>query len=177
MKRIIEVVPYQSNWPSDFIKEADAIQSILKNEIIGIYHIGSTSIVGLSAKPVIDILIEVKNINAIDPYNSQMEGLQYIPKGEFGMEGRRFFIKGLIHRTHHVHIFETGHPDIIRHLNFRDYMLSHPDDAKAYETLKLELAQQFRYDNDGYCDGKDAFIKEMDRRASLWKLEKTNELS
>ena len=177
MKRIIEVVPYQSNWPSDFIKEADAIQSILKNEIIGIYHIGSTSIVGLSAKPVIDILIEVKNINAIDPYNSQMEGLQYIARGEFGMEGRRFFIKGLIHRTHHVHIFETGHPDIIRHLNFRDYMLSHPDDAKAYETLKLELAQQFRYDNDGYCDGKDAFIKEMDRRASLWKLEKTNELS
>ena len=170
MKRIIEVVPYQSNWPSDFTKEADAIQSILKNEIIGIYHIGSTSIVGLSAKPVIDILIEVKKIDAIDQYNPQMESLQYIAKGEFGMEGRRFFIKGLIHRTHHVHIFETGHPDIARHLNFRDYMLSHPDEAKAYESLKLELAQQFRYDNDGYCDGKDDFIKEIDRRATLWKL-------
>lgn len=170
MKRIIEVVAYQSNWPSDFIKEADAIQSILKNEIIEIYHIGSTSIVGLAAKPVIDILIEVKKIDAIDQYNPQMESLQYIAKGEFGMEGRRFFIKGLIHRTHHVHIFETGHPDIARHLNFRDYMLSHPDEAKAYESLKLELAQQFRYDNDGYCDGKDDFIKEIDRRATLWKL-------
>ena len=169
MKRIIEVVPYQSNWPSDFIKEADAIQSILKNEIIEIYHIGSTSIVGLAAKPVIDILIEVKKIDAIDQYNPQMESLQYMARGEFGIEGRRFFIKGLIHRTHHVHIFETGHPDIARHLNFRDYMLSHPDEAKAYEALKLKLAQQFRYDNDGYCDGKDDFIKEMDRRATLWK--------
>lgn len=170
MNRIIEVVPYQSNWPSDFIKEADSIQSILKNEMIEIYHIGSTSIVGLAAKPVIDILIEVKKIDTIDQYNPQMESLQYIARGEFGMEGRRFFIKGLIHRTHHVHIFKTRHSDITRHLNFRDYMLSHPDEAKAYQALKLELAQQFRYDNDGYCDGKDEFIKEMDRRATLWKL-------
>lgn len=172
MKRIIEVVPYNEQWPSDFLKEADKIQTILQNEMIGINHIGSTSIVGLSAKPIIDILIEVKNIHAIDQYNPQMEALQYITKGEYGMKGRRFFLKGPIHRTHHVHIFETGHPDIARHLNFRDYMLSHPDDAQAYEALKRHLAKQFRYDSDGYCDGKDAFIKEMDQKASRWKSEK-----
>lgn len=166
--RIIEVVPYNSKWSEEYLRESEGIRSIMNNEIINMYHIGSTSIPGIYAKPVIDILIEVKDINDIDNYNKGMESLRYIAKGEFGIEGRRFFIKGLYNRTHHIHIFQTGNHEIARHLNFRDYMIAHPEEAKHYEDLKKELAIKFRYDIDGYSAGKDTYIKEIDRKAKRW---------
>lgn len=92
--RIIEVVPFNSEWKGEYFKEAGRIRSIMKNEIIKIYHIGSTSIPGIYAKPIIDILIEVSDIDNVDKYNKGLESLGYIAKGEFGIEGRRFFIKG-----------------------------------------------------------------------------------
>lgn len=72
-------------------------------------------------------------------------------------------------RTHHVHIFQAGNPEIEGHLNFRDYMIAHPEDAAAYGELKRTLAEKFRYDIEGYINGKDTtFIKEMDKRAEEW---------
>lgn len=166
--RVIEVVPHNSNWKGEFYKEAERIRNTMKDEIVGIHHIGSTSIPGIYAKPVIDILAEVKDISKVDDYNSRMQELGYIAKGEFGINGRRFFIKGLYERTHHIHVFQTGNPEIARHLRFRDYMIAHPDDARAYEELKKELACKYRYDPAGYVDGKDTFIKEVDRKAEEW---------
>jgi GrpB-like predicted nucleotidyltransferase (UPF0157 family) len=97
-----------------------------------------------------------------------MKKLGYIPRGENGIPGRRYFLKGLYDRTHHVHIFQTGNPEIKRHLNFRNYMIAHLEDAAAYSELKRNLADKFRFDIEGYINGKDAFIKEMDRRAEEW---------
>jgi GrpB-like predicted nucleotidyltransferase (UPF0157 family) len=162
--RVIEVVPYDPKWKDDYLKESEIIKGIMKDEIIETYHIGSTSIPGIAAKPVIDILVEVGDINNIDSYNRDMEKLGYIAKGEYGIQGRRFFMKGLYNRTHHVHIFQTGNPEISRHINFRDYMIQHSDEARKYGDLKKELAVKFRYDIDGYCKGKDAFIKDIDRK-------------
>ncbi|WP_432665288.1 GrpB family protein [Wukongibacter baidiensis] len=166
--RIIEVVPYNSQWRDEYQREAEKICSTMPNEIVEIHHIGSTSIPNIHAKPVIDILIGVKDIEKVDKYNKGMEELGYIPKGELGILGRRFFLKGLYNRTHHVHIFQAGNPEIERHLNFRDYMIAHPDKAKNYEELKKDLAAQFRYDNVGYCNGKDAFVKDIDKKAEEW---------
>lgn len=163
--RVIEVVPYNFKWKEEYLKEAGIIRDIMKNEINNIYHIGSTSIPGIYAKPIIDILIEVKDIENVDNYNKDLESLGYIAKGEFGIEGRRFFMKGLYHRTHHVHAFQTGNSEIARHLNFRDYMIAYPDEAKRYEDLKKELAIKFRYDIDGYCAGKDTYLKQIDKKA------------
>lgn len=163
--RVIEVVPYNFKWKEKYLKEAGRIRNIMQNEINKIYHIGSTSIPEIYAKPIIDILIEVKDIDNVDNYNKGLESLGYIAKGEFGIEGRRFFIKGLYNRTHHVHAFQTDNPEIARHLNFRDYMIAYPDEAKRYEDLKQELAIKFRYDIDGYCAGKDTYIKEIDKKA------------
>jgi GrpB-like predicted nucleotidyltransferase (UPF0157 family) len=91
--------------------------------------------------------------------------------GEFGIPGRRYFRKsdaaGI--RTHHVHTFQVGSPEIERHLVFRDYMIAHPDDAQNYSELKHLLAKQYPNDIDGYMDGKDEFIKEMDRKAAAWR--------
>ena len=166
--RVIEVVPYNSQWEEEYRKEAKEISSIMSDEIVEIHHIGSTSIPNIHAKPVIDILIGVKDIENVDKHNKEMEKLGYIAKGEFGIPGRRFFLKGLYNRTHHVHIFQTGNTEIERHLNFRDYMISHPEEAKYYGALKKELATKFRHDNEGYCNGKDTFIKDIDKKAEEW---------
>lgn len=163
--RVIEVVPYNPKWKEEYLKEAEKIRNIMKEDIIKIHHIGSTSIPGMSAKPVIDILVEVVDINNVDNYNIDMEKLGYIAKGEYGIEGRRFFMKGLYNRTHHVHIFQWDSSEVRRHLNFRDYMISHPEDAKLYAELKKELAVKFRYDIEGYCNGKDNFIKDINKKA------------
>jgi GrpB-like predicted nucleotidyltransferase (UPF0157 family) len=166
--RVIEVVPYNPKWKDEFSNEAEIIKKIMGNEITEIHHIGSTSIIGIYAKPIIDILIEVKDIGNVDSYNLQMEDLGYIAKGEYGIKGRRFFMKGLYNRTHHVHVFQTGNSEIARHLNFRDYMIAHPDEAKRYGDLKKKLAKKFRYNIDGYCAGKDAYIKDIDEKAERW---------
>ncbi len=166
--RLIEVIPYNSQWVEEYQKEAKEISNIMPNEIFEIHHIGSTSIPNIYAKPVIDILISVKDIEGVDNYNIEMEKLGYMAKGELGILGRRFFLKGLYNRTHHVHIFQTGNPEIERHLNFRDYMIAHPDEARNYEELKKELATKFRHDNEGYCNGKDSFVKNIDKKAEEW---------
>ncbi len=166
--RTIEVGPYNSQWKEGYLKEMGKIMLIIKNEIIEIHHIGSTSIPGIYAKPVIDILIGVVNINNIDKYNVEMDKLGYICKGEYGIKGRRFFMKGLYNRTHHIHIFQSDNPEILRHINFRDYLIAHSEEARIYSELKRKMAIDFRYDIQGYCNGKDAFIKDIDRKAEIW---------
>jgi len=171
-KRIIEVVPHNPKWNEEYLKETEKICNILHSEIVDIHHMGSTAIPKTYAKPIIDILVEVKDIDNIDKYNKEVEKLGYIEKGEYGIGGRRFFLKGLYNRTHHIHIFQTGSPEIKRHLEFRDYMIAHPEDAKRYGKFKKELAKSFRYDIEGYCDGKNSFIKDMEKKAEEWAKKK-----
>ena len=170
MARKVKVVPHDSNWSKLLKAEADEIAAILGQEVIAIHHIGSTAIPNISAKPIIDILVEVHNIEEIDDFNDEIMKLGYQPKGEFGIPGRRFYIKGDdATRTHHIHTFQTGHPRIERYLNFRDYMIAHPQEAQAYSRLKEELAQKFPEDIENYMEGKDGFIKEIDRKAKAWR--------
>lgn len=169
MVRKIIVVPHDPIWPVRFRQEADWLSSIFGHEIVAIHHFGSTSIPDIYAKPIIDILVEVRDLDRIDMANESMIRLGYIPKGDFGIPGRRFFIKGdEENRTHHIHFYLAGHPEVKRHLDFRDFILSHPDSAKAYSQLKIELAGQFPEDINGYNTGKDQFIKEIDRQARIW---------
>jgi GrpB-like predicted nucleotidyltransferase (UPF0157 family) len=166
MVRKIEVVPYNPDWPSLFKMEADRLGAILGQEAVAIHHIGSTAIPNIRAKPIIDILVEVQDIEKVDDFNTEMIRQGYRPQGEFGIPGRRFFIKGPDDaRTHHIHVFQTGHPEVQRHLDFRDYMVTHPEEAQAYSRLKETLAQRFPEDIEGYVAGKDGFIKDIDRKA------------
>ncbi len=168
--RKIEVVPHDSRWAEMFATEAAGLRAILGPEIVAIHHIGSTAIPPIPAKPIVDILGVVRDIGRMDAYNEVMLQNGYLPRGEFGIPGRRFFIKGdEVHRTHHIHIFQADHPRIEHHLAFRDYMLAHPADAAAYGRLKEEAARRFPTDADGYMDGKEGFIHEIDRRAAAWR--------
>jgi GrpB-like predicted nucleotidyltransferase (UPF0157 family)/N-acetylglutamate synthase-like GNAT family acetyltransferase len=162
--RVIEVVPYNPKWPQLFEAEAALIKEALGDNCIAIHHIGSTSIPGLSAKPIIDILPVVKDILGVDTRTKFMEDLGYLAKGEYGMAFRRFFQKGTDVKTHNVHVYEEGDPEINRYLKFRDWMRSHPDDREAYATLKLELSAKFPHDILSYCNGKDAFVASIDTK-------------
>ncbi|SEA98893.1 GrpB domain, predicted nucleotidyltransferase, UPF0157 family [Thalassobacillus cyri] len=166
--RKVEVVDYNKLWPEEFKKEAESLRTIMESILMNIHHIGSTSVAGLPAKPVIDIMPVVKKIEHVDPYNEAMEAIGYEAKGEHGIPSRRFFKKGGDDRTHHVHVFESGSPDIERHLAFRDYMRSHPEEAEAYGQLKIDLARKSPTDIQAYMDGKDSFIKDRERRALAW---------
>lgn len=158
--RIVEVVPHNPEWKNIFQKESNLLKSIFGDEVIEIEHIGSTAILNIHAKPIVDILIECRDIDKIDLFNEKMIASNYKPLGEYGMPGRRFFLKMENNvRLVNLHIWQTGHEDIKRHLAFRNYMNSHPDVAKEYSKLKESLAKKFPHDIQAYMDGKNDFIK------------------
>lgn len=167
MNDIVEVVAYDANWPNLFEIEAGLIKNALGGNCIAVYHIGSTAVPELSAKPIIDILPVVKDILQVDQFNSAMKSLGYEAKGEYGIPFRRYFQKGSERRTHNVHVFEKGNPEIDRHLKFRDWMRTHSSDRNAYGTLKVELALKYPNDINNYCLGKDAFIADIDSKTGF----------
>lgn len=166
--KTIDVVSYNPEWKEEYVKEESKLKNIFKDELLNIQHIGSTSIPGICAKPVIDILVVVRDINKVDILEDEMLKTGYFAKGEYGIKGRRFFVKGQINRTHNVHIYQLGHYEISNHLNFRDYLINHPEEAKNYEKLKKELSEEFKQDIDGYNEGKASFIKDTIRKAEEW---------
>ncbi|MGZ0052160.1 GrpB family protein [Brevibacillus gelatini] len=167
--RRTEIAPWTEKWLDLYRKEKVLLQSIFSDELLEIHHIGSTSVPQIGfAKPIIDMLIVVKDILKVDEYNEQMILKGYKPRGEQGIAGRRYFSKGGDQRTHHVHIYEVGNINIEYHLNFKEYLMNHPDEAKAYGELKLHLAKQSPDNVHVYQDGKEAFCTEMVRKAMEW---------
>lgn len=167
--RIIKVVDYNHNWSSDFQKEERSIRDILQDELVNSFHIGSTSVPGLKAKPIIDILLVVNDIHKLDSFSKQFQEIGYEVKGEFGITGRRYFRKGDDLRTHQIHAFQYNNiEEIERHLAFRDYLREHPEVCRQYGELKNQLAKQYPNDIDGYCNGKDDFVKSVEKDAIKW---------
>ena len=166
----ISVLPYDPRWPHEFERSSAEAANALGASILAIHHIGSTSIPGIYAKPVIDMLAVVSDFSEIDQHPDRMERLGYEVMGEFGILGRRYFRRddSTGRRTHQIHAFAGGSPHVRRHLAFRDFMRAHPHFAQAYSDLKRQLASAHPYDMEAYMDGKDAFIKEMQRRALEW---------
>jgi len=167
--RIIEIVEFSEKWCVEYTNELKSIKAILSQEIIKSYHIGSTAIQGMAAKPIIDILLVVKSLNNIDNYNKELFQLGYEAKGEYGLVGRRFFQKGGDNRTHHVHVFEEGNPEIERHVLFVEYLKCHPKKVMQYEKLKKSLEIKYKYKPSKYSLGKSDFIQLIEREAFEWK--------
>lgn len=170
-RRKVEVVEFKKEWHEEFHQEKQQLKQIIQKNWIEGHHIGSTSVEGLVAKPIIDILIEVSHIKEIDKKRESFEHLGYQALGENGIKGRRFFQKGGLNRTHHVHVYERNHPDVKRHLLFRDYLRAHPERAVAYASVKEQLANQYPEDIQSYMAGKNEIIKEIENEAYHWDRE------
>lgn len=170
----IIVTDYDKDWSSLFDIEAEKIKDILNDEVVEIHHIGSTAVLGLKAKPIIDMMPIVRDIENIDKYNGKMTGIGYEALGELGIQGRRYFRKGGENRTHQIHVFQVdNNTEIERHLAVRDYLKSHKEIANEYGELKAQLALRFPRDIEGYSDGKDDFVQNLEQMALEWKRKST----
>jgi GrpB-like predicted nucleotidyltransferase (UPF0157 family) len=164
------LVPYDPIWKQLASEEALRISACLKDQLYAIHHIGSTSIPGIKAKPILDLMGVVKDLTLLDQCSHLLEQIGYKARGENGIPGRRYFSKpSQGARSHHLHFFQIGDPNIDRMLLFRDYLLAHPVMASAYEGLKEILAAEYSNDRRSYSDAKTAFIRDIERRAIQWK--------
>lgn len=167
------IVDYDPTWPERFQQERARLLAVLAVSVQTIEHIGSTSVPGLAAKPVIDIMIGVRDLaEAEQPCIAAIVGLgyEYVPDYEDEMPDRRYFRKNDADgvRTHHLHLWPVDHPDYERHIVFRDYLRTHPDEAAAYEAVKRDLITQYDNGND-YAEAKSVFVLPCEKRAFAWR--------
>ena len=165
VRRTMDVVEYDDNWVTLYEIEKELLIRVFTDNIIRIEHFGSTSVQELPAKPIIDIMVFVHNINIVDSHNSEMKRLGYKAKGEHGMTGRRMFVKykdNSVNHTHHVHIYEEGgNPFISDALLFRNYLRINKEAREKYAQTKKELSKQFYYEPQAYTDGKHDCVMEI----------------
>jgi len=169
----VEIAPYNPRWPELFKQEASHISDVLGDHLKEIYHIGSTAIPRMPAKPVIDMMLVCDNLDEIDLIIEKLNKLDYYNLTRQMIPHRSFFIKRQDNNiSFHLHIHERGSPQIKRHVNFRDYMIQHRDDAQAYAILKINLAKKFSDDITSYVLGKDKLVQEIDTKAKFWSKRK-----
>lgn len=167
----IVLAPHSAAWAAAFEREALAVSDALSDLPIALHHIGSTAVPGIVAKPVIDMLGVVAAVEVLDARADPLIALGYEALGEFGIPGRRYFRKNAPGgvRTHQLHVFAAGSPEIGRHVDFRDYLRAFPEEAAAYAALKQDVAARCGDDVHAYTDGKTAFIRAAEHRAAVWR--------
>ncbi|PSL40445.1 GrpB-like predicted nucleotidyltransferase (UPF0157 family) [Planomicrobium soli] len=163
--RKVEVVEYDPAWKKQFEIAASEIRKVLGEGCLTVYHIGSTSVQGMAAKPVIDLMPIVRDIEKIDDFNLELMELGYVAKGENGLAGRRYFEKGGDERTHHVHIYQEGSKEIVRHLAFCSYLQENPHAAEEYSRLKKKLAREYPDNIELYIEGKEFLVLQIEKRS------------
>ncbi len=177
MDDAIKLEAHDPQWTKDFELERQRILTTLGCLTQGgileqVHHVGSTSVPGLKAKPVIDMLLEVFPLPKPEVGLPALETLGYRYLGEAGIAGRLFF------RSHpptrYLHVVEAGTNEFTRdHLLFRDYLRANIGARQRYENLKLELAQQFPFDHKAYMTGKTGLIRELLEEATVWHVTST----
>ncbi|MEJ8307332.1 GrpB family protein [Saccharibacillus sacchari] len=166
----VRLSDYTPDWTQRFEEESEFLRSVFGPEVVQFEHFGSTSVPGMKAKPVIDMLVIVRDIQSVDARNEQMAQLGYDVAGDWGIPGRRLLRKGGEERTHHIHFYESGNPQIARHLILRDYLREKPDEVRAYSDLKERLSSQFS-ETSGYSPAKKGFVGQLEKRALAWAAE------
>lgn len=156
----VRVVPYDPEWPRLFQLEVDRLIAALAPMPVVLEHTGSTSIPGLAAKPILDILAGFVEGAPIDAYIERLVGCGYVHRGEQGIPGREFFRRGEP-RAYHIHLARIGSHFWRQHLAFRDYLRTHPAIRDEYARLKYDLAARFPRDRGAYIDAKGPFVQRV----------------
>lgn len=169
MPSLYTFTDYSPEWPSEFMREAQRLKRLLGDELISIHHIGSTSVPGLAAKPIIDVLPLVRDIAYLDTHVAVFREAGYRAWGEYGLPGRRYFTRDMgLYRTHNIHVYQFDDPDVDRHLAFCAYLRGHPEACREYGRLKREAYARHPDDIAAYNDSKDAWIRRVESLALEW---------
>lgn len=167
MKRKWGISSWTAEWPYRYEVESKALKKIFIDELLEIHHVGSTSVKSIGyAKPIVDILIIVKDIERVNIYNELMTKAGYRARGENGINGRRYFTKGDFPRTHHVHIYQSGDSKILTYLDFKEYLIANPLEAMEYGQLKLNILESFPHEE--YQQEKEKRMDKMVGEALRW---------
>jgi len=164
----VRIVPYDASWPARFEAEETLLRGAIGGWVTGgIHHVGSTAVPGLAAKPVIDILVGVRDLPSSRACFGELAklGYRYAP---YRAEEMHWFCKpNPSHRTHHLHLVPTGSPRYQSELAFREILRSRSDIADEYAALKRALAGQYEHDREGYTKVKAAFVAKLVRESAL----------
>lgn len=157
------VLSYQESWKDDFEKIAKELKAALGDLILKIEHVGSTSVQGLSSKPIIDIDLVIAIDTDLSEVIQKLAVIGYVHEGNLGIEGREAFAySGKEHlQVHHLYVCSENSPELKRHLAFRDYLRSHPETVLAYGEVKEKAAKLFPKDIDKYIAYKSSIIEEI----------------
>lgn len=164
----IVVEAYNPEWPLLFSQLGGTLRLGLGRIAQRIDHIGSTSVPGLDAKPIIDVQLSVLTLEPWDTYRVPLERLGYVFREDNPERTKRYFREAPGQRRTHIHVRRCGSWGEQFALLFRDYMRSHPDDAHHYAQLKYHLAHQYHHDRHAYTDAKEPFIWDIMRKANAW---------
>lgn len=160
----VKIVDFCDEWVNYFLLERKGLKSALKDNIIDIQHVGSTSIPNMPAKPIIDIGIAVNNFEEAKLIIKPVENLGYEYRGENGIPRRHFFVKRSSNSSKnlvHLHVNEISGKDWKNQIYLRDYLRKYPYWAKKYKNLKIDLANKNPEDRESYLEGKNDLIAEI----------------
>ena len=160
---------YDSSWPDTFKAIQGMLAGVFGTKALQIEHVGSTSVPGMTAKPIIDVLVIVPNIDELDTEKKAIEDLGYFIR-ENVLEKRSLLFekKTQGEKTENIHIFEQGAEKANQLLVMKEYYLTHPERVSQYENLKVELYKKFPESYEDYRKGKKGFLDETERLAKEW---------
>jgi GrpB-like predicted nucleotidyltransferase (UPF0157 family) len=156
----IQIVDYDEAWPERFLLEQSRLVRLVPG--IDLHHIGSTAVPGLAAKPIIDMMAVVADLDAPLPALIEQAGYQFPTAYNATLVERRWLCRpSASHRTHHLHLV-TRHDELTRHLQFRDALRAQPDLMREYAALKYQLSKDMTDDREGYTAAKTTFIQRVE---------------
>lgn len=161
----VTIRDYDPLWPQQFETQRSRIAAVLGELATGIEHVGSTSVPGLAAKPIIDIDVLLKSSTGLPLVITRLSSLGYEHRGDLGVAGREAFRVSPNDLPQHLYVCPSASREYWRHIAFRDYLRTHPEVAYAYAALKRQLASKFGANRDAYTQAKGNFVAEILRRA------------
>ena len=167
----VMLAPHQEEWTQNAERTIQVLNRLLEPVAVDIQHIGSTAIPSIHAKPIIDLVVGVRNLDGIAPYVELLKQHDIVFRGE-DVAGQLLFVMGDFEkdtRTHHIHVVRWNEAEWNNYINFRDYLNRYPDKAMQYDAYKKKLAAQFADDRGSYTTGKQELIDRLLKEAHAWR--------
>lgn len=169
----VKLMPHQAQWDKKAQDVIEVLKQILNDTAIDIQHIGSTAISSIHAKPILDIVVGVRELNDILPHTEALKQHGIICRGT-DVSDQILLVMGDFEndtRTHHIHVVQWNGTAWNNYINFRDYLNAHPEKAMLYDACKQKLAAQFPNDRIAYTAGKEDLIDGLLKEARVWRAE------